>query len=457
MTFPSKAFLLAAALAAAYAPSSSGEETTTFVVDPKNGESSTTTTLHSSIDDGDLNLILKKHSPIEFLQLTPPNLVLSTTFPTPELHSAFSQWTTQYARTYKTLHEHALRKLIWLQNHSHIESHNNAKFTSGSASSSRHSLAHNDFSDLTNDEFQKRFYLGRYSPGVAKPKGRSDGSSWLTSTSRKLLRGDDSLETGEEKGEKGITDTEDDAAKTVVDVPDYKNWNEDGGVTKVKNQWFCGACWAFSAVGAIEGARYIKTGNLTELSIQQLIDCDMTDLGCGGGLMDQAFQYDEDSVGLCSLEEYPYAMHRHWLYGCRRYMPYCEPLPDSKVQEFVDVDKTEEALKAAVATQPVSVAVSAGPMDWQFYSSGIFDKGCEADIDHGVLAVGYGHYDPTADPDASSDSVAGDYWLIKNSWGESWGQNGYIQLGRGGGNEAEGGSSCVLTMASRPVLKEEGN
>ena len=117
--------------------------------------------------------------------------------------------------------------------------------------------------------------------------------------------------------------------------------------------------------------------------MQQLIDCDMTDLGCGGGLMDQAFQYDEDSVGLCSLDEYPFAMHRHWFYGCRRYMPYCEPLPNSKVKKFVDVEKNkEDALKAAIATQPVSVAVTASS-NWQFYHKGIFNQGCDADIDHG--------------------------------------------------------------------------
>lgn len=135
--------------------------------------------------------------------------------------------------------------------------------------------------------------------------------------------------------------------------------------------------------------------------------------------MDQAFGYDDtDSPGLCSLDAYPFAYHRHWFYGCSRYMPYCDPLPDSKVDKFVDVDKTEEALKAAIATQPVSVAVAAGPYDWQFYSGGVFDKGCDDPdgIDHGVLAVGYGSVD-----DASSDAGGGDgsdYWLVKNSWGE---------------------------------------
>jgi hypothetical protein len=108
-------------------------------------------------------------------------------------------------------------------------------------------------------------------------------------------------------------------------------------------------------VGAIEGARFIQTGNLTELSIQQLIDCDLTDMGCSGGLMSQGFTYDEDGAGLCSLEDYPFAMHRHWFYGCKRYMAYCDPLPNTKVKQYVNVTSTEDDLKAAIATQPVSV------------------------------------------------------------------------------------------------------
>ena len=87
-----------------------------------------------------------------------------------------------------------------------------------------------------------------------------------------------------------------------------------------------------------------------------------------------------------------------------------------------------------------------------FYSGGILTGGCTEKIDHGVLAVGYGHYDPMTDPEDTSSNVEGDYWLIKNSWGSAWGINGYIRLARGTGNEAEGGSSCILTLASRPVL-----
>jgi hypothetical protein len=120
--------------------------------------------------------------------------------------------------------------------------------------------------------------------------------------------------------------------------------------------------------------------------MQQLIDCDASDLGCDGGLMDHAYRYDEDVSGLCALSDYPYAYRRHRFYGCSRYMPYCTPLSHTRVSRFVDVNGTEADLMAAIATQPVSVAVVASD-DWQFYSGGIYDGGCEdpEDVDHGEI------------------------------------------------------------------------
>ena len=380
----------------------------------------------------------------DILKSTSPEAVVSSTYPSVKLSLKFQEWKNKFEREYKSIKEEALRKLIWLDNHAHIEAHNDQ------LPPPSYTLGHNDFSDISNDEFKQRFFLGEYSPGIFDAKGRSDRSIFPSTSQQRKLRGseDDVLEA--EKENEDESDSE-----PVKDVPESKNWNDEGAVSPVKNQWFCGSCWAFSSVGAIEGARAIATGNLTELSVQQLIDCDLTDLGCGGGLMNNAFQYDEDSDGLCSYEDYPYALHRHWFSGCSRYLPYCNPVPHSRVAKFVNVTETEDDLKAAIATQPVSVAVSAGTADWQFYRNGVFSGGCDDDIDHGVLAVGYGHYDPTVDPNAWTNATATDYFLIKNSWGTLWGDQGFIKLGRGVGNEAEGGSSCVLKFASRPIMRKD--
>mmetsp|Transcript_20879 Transcript_20879/g.45328 ORF Transcript_20879/g.45328 Transcript_20879/m.45328 type:complete len:453 (-) Transcript_20879:133-1491(-) len=446
--FPSKTFLLTALLAAHVSnptPFTRGEEITL--------DATTNDAAPFLDDDHHHHHHYLLHAPSEYLQWNPPSVVLATTFPDPTLHARFAEWKEDFARAYASEYEGALRKLIWLDNHDRIERHNNNNnnmdehHREGGAVG--HALAHNDFSDMTNDEFRRRFYLGEYSPGVVSPKGLEDGS-WMSSSERRLR--------GENEDDDDDDDDEDDEEELMAEtsnVPEHKNWNEEGAVTKVKNQWFCGACWAFSAIGAIEGARYIQTGNLTELSIQQLIDCDKTDLGCGGGLMYNAFTYDaQNSVGLCALEDYPYAYHRHWFWGCQRKMSKCTPLHSTKVQQYVNVSETEEALKGAIAVQPVSVAVAAGGFDWQFYAGGVFHQDCDEDIDHGVLAVGYGHYDPSTDPSPTTPGgAASDYWLIKNSWGSRWGVDGFMQLSRGTGNEEKGGSACILTLASRPIMK----
>ena len=265
----------------------------------------------------------------------PPHVVLSSTYPDIETHELFELWKVKYGRTYDDVStaERAKRKLIWIDNHIMISRHNTISAEGGGGGSNGYSLGHNDFSDLTNDEFRKRFVLGKYSRGIVKStksaRRRDDGSvlrsSSISQSQRSMMEHVD-VKGYWAIGPEGQKDTSDEEKPTSI-IPPSIDWRAYNVVTPVKNQWLCGACWAFSAIGAIEGARAIRTGNLTELSMQQLIDCDTTaDLGCGGGLMDDAFTYGEEVGGICSLQDYPYAYHKHWFYGCSRYLPRCTPL-----------------------------------------------------------------------------------------------------------------------------------
>jgi len=222
-------------------------------------------------------------------------------------------------------------------------------------------------------------------------------------------------------------------------LPDYVNWVQMGAVTPVKNQGNCGSCWAFSTTGSVEGAKFVKTGELVALSEQNLLDCDHKDLGCSGGLMDDAFKFVEKEGGLCSEDDYPYEAEQHDT--CRTD---CTDVPGSIVETFVDVPPGKErALLSAIAMQPVSVAIQAGVLAFQFYKTGVIvDDSCgkSGAIDHGVLAVGYGTDLDSQEP----------YFLVKNSWGETWGMDGYVKIGRKTKNEY--GICSILKLASFPLV-----
>merc|ERR1712137_409839 len=221
-------------------------------------------------------------------------------------------------------------------------------------------------------------------------------------------------------------------------LPDSIDWVKLGAVSPVKDQKSCGSCWAFSAIGALEGAAKLKKGVLKQMSEQQLIDCSLKNDGCSGGLMDDAFQYAM-TAAICSEESYPYLAEDGG--AC---MNHCNVVLEAgALAGYTDVGHTDGDLMSALATQPVSVAIEANHRAFQFYKKGVFSSLCGATLDHGVLAVGYGTW---------TDGKP--YYKIKNSWGASWGMDGYILLLRETHFWKRTGECGVLQVASYPRMLE---
>ena len=219
-----------------------------------------------------------------------------------------------------------------------------------------------------------------------------------------------------------------------VELPREVDWRRKGAVTPVKDQGQCGSCWSFSATGALEGQHFRKTHKLVSLSEQNLIDCSekFGNNGCNGGLMDNAFRYVQKTKGIDTEQSYPYeAIAEKCHYNPRN--------SGATDKGFVDIESGDEKkLQAAVATVgPISVAIDASQESFQLYKEGVYsDPDCSPEnLDHGVLVVGYGTEDGK------------DYWLVKNSWGPTWGDEGYIKMLRNGDN------ACgIATQASYPLV-----
>jgi cathepsin L len=212
------------------------------------------------------------------------------------------------------------------------------------------------------------------------------------------------------------------------------DWRPKGAVTPIKDQGQCGSCWSFSATGSMEGAYFLKNKKLVSLSEQNLVDCSSAEgnEGCNGGLMDQAFEYVIKNKGIDTEASYPYTAKDG---KCK----FDAANVGATITSYKDVTKGDEgALQTAVAQQPVSVAIDASHSSFQLYSSGVYhEKACSASqLDHGVLAVGYG----------TDTTTSKNFWIVKNSWGLNWGQQGYIYMTKDKKNECG-----IATAASYPI------
>ncbi|XP_039131864.1 zingipain-2-like [Dioscorea cayenensis subsp. rotundata] len=286
-----------------------------------------------------------------------------------EIKLLYEGWLVEHHKNYNDLFEKDKRYEIFKDNLKFIDEHNagNHSFT----------LGLNVFADLTNEEYRNTF-LGFKQPTRQEINLHQNS---VYNFSESLL------------------------------LPDYVDWRRAGAVTPVKNQGQCNSCWAFSAIAAIEGLNQIITGNLVSLSEQEIVDCYKG--SCGRGYMADAFQFIIDNGGIDTDDDYPY---RGYFAGCDR----------NKIERrvvWIDGYESipaynENYIKMVAAYQPVSVAIEAYGQQFQFYTSGIFDGYCGTNIDHAVTVIGYG----------SENGI--DYWLIKNSWGQRWGENGYVKLHR---------------------------
>ena len=315
---------------------------------------------------------------------------------------SFEEFLIKYGKEYSS-DEYDMRRDIFEKNVEIINRHN--------SEGNSYTLAINEFADVSREEFRSSKF------GISRPSAREFlGSSKKPSSY---------LGRHEYSG---------------APVPDSVDWTTLGAVTAVKDQQMCGSCYSFSATGAIEGRLEVATGKLISLSEQQIVDCsdEEGNQGCNGGLMDFVFQYVSDN-GLCSEDDYPYTAEQNET--CQANL--CKPaVPAHEISGYIDVHpKDTLALMEALAQGPVSVAIEADEQIFQFYKSGVLSGKCGDNLDHGVLAVGYG-----------TDATGAAFWKVKNSWGEGWGDHGYIYLSRDIKDDGECG---ILLQASYPLIRRK--
>lgn len=225
----------------------------------------------------------------------------------------------------------------------------------------------------------------------------------------------------------------------TIEVPDEVDWrNVSGRVSRVKNQGNCGSCWAFATTGVLEGQEHLRLANLKgsediiELSEQNLVDCDTTDGGCDGGNIAEALEFVKSEGGIDDEQSYPYRAHT----GTCRFKKTNVVMTDQGAVVLPEGD--EDILKQVVAKYgPVAVAIDADSDLFTSYQEGVYrNEICKhkvEELNHAVLIVGYG-----------TSKQHGDYWIVKNSWSQEWGEGGYVKMTRNQNNMC--GIATVATI-----------
>lgn len=285
----------------------------------------------------------------------------------------FTSFQERFSKKYKSLVETEYRFKVFVQNLRQIISHNldvNQNFTMGV----------NHFSDLTPEEFKALYVNGRKSQQVGSYGCKSFSGSG-------------------------------------AGLPASVDWRQKGVVNPVRDQGQCGSCWAFATTANAESVWAISRGQLLDLSEEFLVDCatgvGYFNMGCNGGQPDSAFKYMINN-GQCTEASYPYKA------GTTKTAGSCQKCTSASVSfsSCSDVTSNDQvSLAAAVAKRPVVVAIEADTRYFQSYSGGILDStACNTNLDHAVEIVGYG------------SENGKDYWIVRNSWSSSWGEQGYVRI-----------------------------
>jgi cathepsin L len=317
------------------------------------------------------------------------------------LNLEWTMYKERHGKEYSSADEELARRVAWEDNLKIIESHNRLY----AIGLKKYRLGATKFADMTNQEYRQMVLM----------KNKIDAATLVQKNLHQTL------------GHMGENPT--------APMPKSVDWRKEGYVTGIKDQGQCGSCWSFSTTGSVEGQHFKATGKLVSLSEKNLMDCSGPEgnQSCDGGLMDQAFEYIIKNKGIDTEASYPYVPEDG---RCK----YNKANIGATISSYKDIPTGDEmSLASAIATVgPISVAIDASQSSFQLYDSGVYDEpACSStQLDHGVLAVGYG-----------TDQSGGDYYIVKNSWGVSWGMSGYIWMSRNKDNQCG-----IATASSYPIV-----